>query len=91
MDTINRDQVNYTEVIVSDGKKAAFIIESELNITNFKLMDDKTIRIYDSTLSQKSLSRALIEHNVEIEEISKKTSSLEDYFLKLINGGVVHA
>lgn len=91
MDTINRDQVNYTEVIVSDGKKAAFIIESELNITNFKLMDDNSIRIYDSTVSQQSLSRALIEHDVEIEEISKKTSSLEDYFLKLINGGVVHA
>ncbi|MCR6525221.1 ABC transporter ATP-binding protein [Lysinibacillus capsici] len=91
MDTINRDQVNYTEVIVSDGKKAAFIIETELNITNFKLMDDNSIRIYDSTVSQQSLSRALIEHDVEIEEISKKTSSLEDYFLKLINGGVVHA
>ncbi|MEY2371829.1 MULTISPECIES: ABC transporter ATP-binding protein [Lysinibacillus] len=91
MDTINRDQVNYTEVIVSDGKKAAFIIENELNITNFKLMDDNSIRIYDSTVSQQSLSRALIEHDVEIEEISKKTSSLEDYFLKLINGGVVHA
>lgn len=91
MDTINRDQVNYTEVIVSDGKKAAFIIESELKITNFKLMDDNSIRIYDSTVSQQNLSRALIEHDVEIEEISKKTSSLEDYFLKLINGGVVHA
>jgi ABC-2 type transport system ATP-binding protein len=91
MDTINRDQVNYTEVIVSDGKKAAFIIESELKITNFKLMDDNSIRIYDSTVSQQTLSRALIEHGVEIEEISKKTSSLEDYFLKLINGGVVHA
>ena len=72
MDTINRDQVNYTEVIVSDGKKATFIIESELNITNFKLMDDNSIRIYDSTVSQQSLSRALIEHDVEIEEISKK-------------------
>lgn len=91
MDTINRDQVNYTEVIVSDGKKAAFIIESELKITNFKLMDDNSIRIYDSTVSQQNLSRALIEHDIEIEEISKKTSSLEDYFLKLINGGVVHA
>ena len=36
MDTINRDQVNYTEVIVSiDGKKAAFIIESELKNYQF--------------------------------------------------------
>ncbi len=82
MDTINRDQVNYTEVIVSDGKKAAFIIESELKITNFKLMDDNSIRIYDSTVSQQNLSRALIEHDVEIEEISKKNKFIRGLFLK---------
>lgn len=35
-------------------------------------MDDNSIRIYDSTVSQQNLSRALIEHDVEIEEISKK-------------------
>ncbi|MFF2179231.1 ABC transporter ATP-binding protein [Lysinibacillus sp. NPDC058147] len=91
MDAVNRSQADYIEVIVNDGKKAAFIIESKLNITNFKLMDDNCIRIYDSAASQKVLSKTLIEHDIEIEGISKKTSSLEDYFLKLINGGVASA
>jgi len=91
MDAVNRSQTDYIEVIVNNGQKAAFIIESTLNITNFKLMDDNCIRIYDSTASQKVLSKTLIEHDIEIEGISKKTSSLEDYFLKLINGGVVSA
>ena len=91
MDAVNRSQADYIEVIVNDAKMAAFIIESKLNITNFKLMDDYCIRIYESTASQKVLSKTLIEHDIEIEGISKKTSSLEDYFLKLINGGVASA
>lgn len=91
MEAVNRSQVDYIEVIVNDGKKAALILESTLNITNFKLIDDNCIRIYESTASQKVLSKTLIEHDIEIEGISKKSSSLEDYFLKLINGGVVNA
>lgn len=91
MDAVNRSQSNYIELIVNDGKKAAFILESKLTITNFKLVDDNCIRIYELTASQKVLSKTLIEHDIEIEGISKKTSSLEDYFLKLINGGVTSA
>ncbi|MFJ7733340.1 ABC transporter ATP-binding protein [Lysinibacillus sp. NPDC097231] len=91
MADVNRSQVDYIEVIVNDGNKAAFIIENKLNITNFKLIDGNCIRIYESTASQKVLTKTLIEHDIEIEGISKKTSSLEDYFLKLINGGVASA
>lgn len=91
MNAVNHSQADYIEVIVNDGKKAAFIIEKELHITNFKLMEENSIRIYESTASQKVLTKTLIEHDIEIEGISKKTSSLEDYFLKLINGGVVNA
>ncbi len=91
MADVNRSQVDYIEVIVNDGNNAAFIIENKLNITNFKLIDGNCIRIYESTASQKVLTKTLIEHDIEIEGISKKTSSLEDYFLKLINGGVASA
>lgn len=73
-----------------DGKKAAFILENKLAITNFKLIDDHCIRVYDWTVSQKVISKALIEQDIEIETINRKTSSLEDYFLKLINGGVMN-
>jgi len=90
MDNLNLNQTDYIEMIVDDGKKAAFILENKLAITNFKLIDDHCIRIYDSTASQKVISKALIEQDIEIEAINRKTSSLEDYFLKLINGGVLN-
>ncbi len=75
MEAVNRSQVDYIEVIVNDGKKAALILESTLNITNFKLIDDNCIRIYESTASQKVLSKTLIEHDIEIEGISKKNQA----------------
>lgn len=91
MEHVKHSQTDFIEIIVSEGKKAAFILDSQLHMTNFKCIDERCIRIYDMSISQKLLSKTLIEHDVEIEEISRKTSSLEDYFLKLINGGGVHA
>ncbi|MFJ5790856.1 ABC transporter ATP-binding protein [Lysinibacillus sp. NPDC093197] len=91
MEHVRHSQTDFIELIVSEGKKAAFILDSQLRITNFKCIDERCIRIYDMSVSQKILSKTLIEHDIEIEEISRKTSSLEDYFLKLINGGGIHA
>jgi len=56
---------------------------------NFKIIENTLIRIYDLKLAQKDISRALILKGVEIEAINKKNSSLEDYFLKLLNGGKI--
>ena len=57
------------------------------DVKNFKIIDNTFIRIYDLKLSQKDISKALILKDVEIEAISRKNNSLEDYFLNLIKGG----
>ncbi len=78
----------YVEIITNDTKKAAFVLESKLNVSNFKILDDKVIRIYDMVKPQSEISKGLIQNDVMIEGISCKTSTLEDYFLKLLNRGV---
>jgi ABC-2 type transport system ATP-binding protein len=87
MDSIREGNLEYIEVTTKDCTKAAFIIENDLEISNFKIIDNTFIRIYDLKLSQKDISKALILKDVEIEAISRKNNSLEDYFLKLLNGG----
>jgi len=52
-----------------------------------KIVQDKTIRIYDLTLSQSEISKVLILHDIDIEEIQKHSSTLEDYFYDQIHGG----
>lgn len=90
LEQLTHSQTDYIELIVQDIQKTSFLLSEKLLLVNFKLVDDHCIRIYDSTLTPQMISKVLYEHNIEIEAISKKTSTLEDYFLKLVNGGVVN-
>ncbi|MEH7356932.1 ABC transporter ATP-binding protein [Neobacillus drentensis] len=91
MENINGQHTEYIEIAVDNSKKAVFILENNLGIANFKVIENGFIRIYDSSITQLDISKAFILNDVAVESISKKTSSLEDYFLKLINGGAIHA
>ena len=87
MESIREKNTEYIEIITKDCIRAAYILENDLNISNFKILDNTTIRIYDLKLAQKDISKALILKDIEIEAINKKNSTLEDYFLNLLNGG----
>lgn len=91
LESINGNHTEYIEMAVDNSRKAAFILENKLGIINFKVLDNHFIRIYDSNLTQMEISKTLILNDVAVESINKKTSSLEDYFLKLMNGGRIHA
>lgn len=87
MESIRESNTEYIEIVTKDCTKAAFILENDLNISNFKVIDNILIRIYDLKLSQKDISKVLILKDIEIEAISRKNNTLEDYFLNLLNGG----
>ncbi len=91
MASIRDEHTEYIEIITKDYTRAAFILENDLNISNFKIIDNSIIRIYDLTQPQKDISKVLILKGVEIETINKKSSSLEDYFLKLLKGSDLSA
>lgn len=91
METIRLQNTEYIELKTDNVKKAAYVIKEALYITNFKILDDGTIRIYDMNTSQGEISKTLVLNGVLVESINIKDNTLEDYFLKIINGGVVHA
>jgi ABC-2 type transport system ATP-binding protein len=91
MSEIREQNTEYIELAVNDINRAVYVLEDILKITNFKVIDDSRLRIYDSRLSQSEISKAFIMNDVMIEEINKKNHSLEDYFLTLINGGGISA
>ncbi|MTI68551.1 MAG: ABC transporter ATP-binding protein [Firmicutes bacterium] len=84
IEDIKQKNTQYIELVSKDYKKATFIMDNKLGLTNFKVIDNK-IRIYDSRLTQNQISKVLISEDIEIESISKKHGSLEDYFLSLID------
>ncbi|MFE4077255.1 ABC transporter ATP-binding protein [Peribacillus sp. YIM B13477] len=91
METIRLQNTEYIEIKTDSVKKAAYVIKEVLNITNFKILDDVTIRIYDMNTSQGEISKTLVLKGVLVESINKKNNTLEDYFLKIINRGAIHA
>ncbi|MBU3877221.1 ABC transporter ATP-binding protein [Faecalicatena sp. AGMB00832] len=74
--------LNYIELTVLDTKRAAFILTEKLELMNFKIMENGKIRIYDQKATPQKISKMLAQNDVEMSAISKKTESLEDYFLK---------
>ena len=91
MESIRDENTEYVEIVTKDCAKAAYILESELNISNIKVVNNSLIRVYDLKISQNNISKELILNGVEIDAINKKNTSLEDHFLKLLNGGDLSA
>jgi len=87
MESIRAGNTEYIELIVSNSEKAAYVLSNDLNISNFKVLDNKAIRIYDGNIFQNQITKALIMSDISIEGITKKNGSLEEYFLNLLNGG----
>lgn len=83
MEEIEEMNLNYIELLVTDVKRGAFVLTEKLGITNFKIMEDGNIRIYDNSIMTQELAKALALNDVEISGIGKKAETLEDYFLKL--------
>ncbi|MEA1008257.1 bacitracin ABC transporter ATP-binding protein [Bacillus cereus] len=91
MKSINGKQTEYIEITVLDVKRAAYILEDKLGIKNYKIMSGNMIRVYELKVTQQAISKALIMNDIEIESINKKHSSLEEYFLNVMDGEGIHA
>ena len=71
-------------VKTDDTKKTATILESKLNITDYKVIDSGEIRIYDESVKPDTLNKILIQNNANISGIFESGVSLEDYFKQLV-------
>lgn len=86
MEAIRSTNMEYIELVTNECSKALYVLEQKLGLSNFKVMDYQTIRIYEDSITQCELNKVLVTEDVELESLSKKSHSLEDYFLKLIGG-----
>lgn len=87
MREIEQKSLAYIELSVQNQEKAAYVLSEKLGLTNFKIVEDGQIRIYDDRVSTQELARALALNDVSVIALGKKGETLEDYFLKLTEGG----
>nr|WP_195573938.1 ATP-binding cassette domain-containing protein [Paenibacillus sp. 1001270B_150601_E10] len=67
-------------------EKLAGILESELNTTNYKVMPDKSIKLYDFLDQKDTVAKTMLEHSIVTTTFSIEGDTLENYFISVIGG-----
>lgn len=71
-------------VTTDDTKKAAAALESKLNITDYKVISENEIRIYDENAKTEILNKTLFQNEINVTGIHESGVSLEEYFKQLV-------
>lgn len=85
-DAIKERNRYFIEAKVSDDKKAAYLLENNLAIENYSVIQPGIIRIYDRLEESSFINRMFIQNDIDVAEIRLSKDTLEEYFLKLIGG-----
>ena len=79
------------EVEVDNAGLAVPILENELHIKNYRVMDNHMVFVYDSHKESHQINKGLVERGISVHSITKHKQSLEQYFLKRTgNEGDIH-
>ena len=71
---------------VNDVATTSALLESELNTSNFSVMPDKSIHLYDYVENAGKVSALLSANNITIYQLAQSGDSLETYYTNLIGG-----
>lgn len=72
------------EVKVDNIGKSVWILENILNVNDYKVLNNDTIKIYDYVDRPELVSRALADENISIYQIIVKGDGIEEYFMNLV-------
>ena len=71
---------------VDDTKKAATILETVIGTTNYDILPDHTIRLFDHLDNTAYVNSELSKNDIMIESSSLMGQDLEGYFMELMEG-----
>ena len=71
---------------ISDAAQAARLLETVLHTGQFRIDDDKSIRIFDTSLSLSLLSETMVKGGVALYDLYLCENTLEDYFRRVTGG-----
>ncbi len=77
----------YIEIQVNDAKGAVVLLESELDITDYVVLEDHIIKVYSHLDSVGKINTLLSTNGIVVEKIVSKGQNLEEYFLNTVGGG----
>ena len=79
----------YIEIQVSNDGRAVTLLEKEMNLYDYEVHEDNTLRIYSHLEEIGKINRLFIENGIDVTKLALSEDNLEDYFLKLTGGEVI--
>lgn len=76
----------HIRIKVDDSTKGAVVLEEIVGTSDFEVMPDGTIKLYNKLEDVRKVSMDLTNHGLIIEHLSQDGDSLESYFSRLIGG-----
>lgn len=77
---------NHIRIECNNPEKLVGILEMKLNTTNFKVMPDKEIKLYDYLDQKELVAKTIFENGVIATRFSVEGDTLENYFISVIGG-----
>ena len=74
---------SYLHLTVDDPGRASVLLSDVMHLGSFRVMKRGIIRIYDRQASPQEVAGVLARHHVAVEEIGRRSETLEEHFLKL--------
>jgi len=76
------------EIKTDNLKKTTLVLENILRTTNYKVLPDEIIKVYDYISDPGKVSNALVEEGITIYKINISGENLESYFMSIVGGNI---
>lgn len=76
----------YAEFKVSDVKKAAVILERKFRISDYTIVNNRSLRLYEKLDSRAGINSSFVKEGIMVANVSISAGKLEDYFAELVGG-----
>lgn len=91
IESLSHDQLEekceqYVKIHTDNLPQCVTVIEKELTLFDYKVIDDYTLHIYAFAEEPQRISQVLTRHNIVVSELSVCRQSLEEYFFSVTGG-----
>jgi bacitracin transport system ATP-binding protein len=76
----------FVEYAVSNVNKAALLLERKFNISDYSVLDNESIRVFEAIDQRGDINQCFVENQLTVTKVNISEEKLEDYFSGLIGG-----
>ncbi|GAA0379561.1 ABC transporter ATP-binding protein [Bacillus horti] len=76
----------HLSITCDQPEKLTSVLEMELQTTNYKVMPDNTVKVFDYLSEKEKVAQTLFKHGLAVTNFSVEGDTLEDYFISVVGG-----